>query len=60
MISDDLVKGVELSKSLRADMDADAIGGTINLTLREAPSELHYDIQANGGFNEFDKILEEL
>jgi len=55
MISDDLVKGVELSKSLRADMDADAIGGTINLTLREAPSELHYDIQANGGFNDLTK-----
>jgi TonB-dependent receptor len=55
MISDDLVKGVELSKSLRADMDADAIGGTINLTLREAPSDFHYDIQANGGFNDLIK-----
>jgi hypothetical protein len=55
MISDDLVKGVELSKSLRADMDADAIGGTINLTLREAPSDFHYDIQANGGFNDLTK-----
>jgi TonB-dependent receptor len=55
MISDDLVKGVELSKSLRADMDADAIGGTINLTLREAPTEFHYDIQANGGFNDLTK-----
>ena len=36
MLSDDLVKGVELSKSLRADMDADAIGGTVNFTLNEA------------------------
>ena len=51
IISDDLVKGVELSKSLRANMDADAIGGTINLTLKEAPSGLHYDIQSNGGYN---------
>jgi TonB-dependent receptor len=55
MISDDLVKGVELSKSLRADMDADAIGGTINLTLKEAPQEFHYDIQANGGYNDLTK-----
>jgi TonB-dependent receptor len=55
MISDDLVKGVELSKSLRADMDADAIGGTINLTLREAPTELRYDVQVNGGYNDLTK-----
>jgi len=55
MISDDLVKGVELSKSLRADMDADAIGGTINLTLKEAPTGLRGDIQANGGYNALTK-----
>jgi len=55
MISDDLVKGVELSKSLRADMDADAIGGTVNFTLSEAPSEFKYDIQANGGYNDLTK-----
>ena len=55
MLSDDLIKGVELSKSLRADMDADAIGGTINLTLREAPSEFKYDIQGNGGYNDLTK-----
>jgi TonB-dependent receptor len=36
-------------------MDADAIGGTINLTLREAPADFHYDIQANGGFNDLTK-----
>lgn len=51
MISDDLVKGVEVSKSLRADMDADALGGTINMTLKEAPMGLKYDILANGGYN---------
>jgi TonB-dependent receptor len=55
LISDDLVKGVELSKSLRADMDADAIGGTVNFTLNEAPTELKYDIQANGGYNDLTK-----
>jgi TonB-dependent receptor len=55
MISDDLVKGVELSKSLRADMDADALGGTINLTLKQAPSELHHDIQITGGYNALTK-----
>ena len=55
LISDDLVKGVELSKSLRPDLDADAIGGSVNLTLRQAPEGLHYDVSANGGYNQLHK-----
>ena len=55
MLSDDLVKGVEVSKSLNPSMDADAIGGTINLTLKSAPQGLHYDVQANGGYNDLTK-----
>ncbi|MGA9120392.1 MAG: carboxypeptidase-like regulatory domain-containing protein, partial [Bacteroidota bacterium] len=55
LIGDDLIKGVELSKSLRPDLDADAIGGTVNLTLRQAPEGLHYDATANGGYNELHK-----
>jgi TonB-dependent receptor len=51
LIGDDLVKAVEVSKSLRADMDADAIGGTINLTLKEAPEGFNYDVQGNGAYN---------
>ena len=55
LIGDDLIKGVELSKSLRPDMDADAIGGTVNLTLRQAPEDFHFDATANGGYNELHK-----
>jgi TonB-dependent receptor len=55
MLGDDLIKGVEVSKSLRADMDADAIGGTINLTLKSAPEGFHYNVQANGGYNDLTK-----
>ncbi|MGA9120390.1 MAG: TonB-dependent receptor [Bacteroidota bacterium] len=55
LIGDDLIKGVELSKSLRPDLDADAIGGTVNLTLREAPEGFHYDANANGGYNDLHK-----
>jgi len=51
LISDDLVKGVEVSKTLRPDMDADALGGTVNLTLKSAQSGLHYDIKGNGAYN---------
>ncbi len=51
LLSDNLVQGVEVSKTLRADMDANALGGTINLTLRTADPGLHYNIWANGGYN---------
>jgi TonB-dependent receptor len=52
LIGDDLIKGVELSKSLRPDMDADAIGGSVNLTLREAPQDFHFDVSGDGGYNQ--------
>ena len=51
LLSDDLIRGVEVSKTLRPDMDADALGGTVNLTLRTAQPGLHYDFWANGGYN---------
>lgn len=51
LISDNLVRSVEVSKTLRANMDANALGGTVNLTLRTADPGLHYSIWANGGYN---------
>ena len=54
LIGDDMVKGVEVSKTLRPDMDADALGGTVNLTLKTAPEGLHYDIRGNGGYTKLD------
>ena len=44
------MKGVEVSKTLRPDMDADALGGTVNLTLKTAQPGLHYDVWGNGGY----------
>jgi TonB-dependent receptor len=55
LIGDDLIRGVELSKSLRPDLDADAIGGSVNLTLRQAPNDFHFDVTANGGYNQLHK-----
>jgi TonB-dependent receptor len=51
LLSDNLVQGVEVSKTLRPDMDPNALGGTINLTLRTAQPGLHYSIGGNGGYN---------
>jgi TonB-dependent receptor len=51
ILSDDLIRGVEVSKSLRADMDADAFGGVVNLTLKTAEPGLHYTMSGNGAYN---------
>ncbi len=51
LLGDDLVKGVEVSKTLMPNMDADALGGTVNLTLKTAQPGLHYDVWGNGGYN---------
>jgi TonB-dependent receptor len=52
MISDDLIDCVEVSKSLMPNMDANSIGGTVNLTLKEAPMGFHSELQVNGGYND--------
>jgi hypothetical protein len=36
-------------------LDADAIGGSVNLTLRQAPEGFHFDLSANGGYNQLGK-----
>jgi len=51
ILSDDLVRGVEISKTLRPDLDADALGGTINLTLKTAEPGLHYNVTGNGRYD---------
>src|SRR6056297_2912210 len=50
MIQGDALGGIEVSKSLRADQDADAIGGTVNLRLSEAPKKRKIDLMVQGGY----------
>ena len=50
-ISQYILQGVEVYKALTPDMEANSVGGTINLKLRETPSGLHYNIMAQGGYN---------
>jgi len=51
IISDKMLEGIELSKSLTPDMDADALGGTVNLTTKEAEEGLHFNGFAQGAYN---------
>ena len=50
LVQSEMLAGIEVSKSLRADMDADALGGTVNLRLQEAPNRRKISFVAEGGY----------
>jgi len=52
MISPYMLEGIEVVKAITPDMDADALGGSINFKLREAGKEKKYDILFQGGYND--------
>jgi TonB-dependent receptor len=54
-ISSNLLSGIEVIKALTPDMDANALGGVVNLRLREAPSGLHFDALTQGNYNSTDR-----
>jgi TonB-dependent receptor len=51
-ISQYALQGVEVYKSLTADMEANSVAGTVNLKLREAPQNFHVNVMAQGGYNQ--------
>jgi TonB-dependent receptor len=55
MISSDALEGIELFKAIRPDMDGDAIGGTVNFTIRKAAEGLKGNIRLLGGYNDLKK-----
>ncbi len=57
MISANMLSGIEVYKTLTPDMDADAIGGVVNLTLREAPKGLHYNAMVQGTYNAQERFM---
>ncbi|MEM6321063.1 MAG: TonB-dependent receptor [Bacteroidota bacterium] len=52
LLSPEMLDGIEVFKSPLPDMDAEAIGGTVNLSLRRAPRELKLLAKVLGGYNE--------
>jgi len=57
-ISSNLLSGIEVIKALTPDMDANAIGGAVNLRLREAPPDFHFDLYAQGNYNAQDRVAD--
>jgi CarboxypepD_reg-like domain/TonB-dependent Receptor Plug Domain len=52
MVSPYMIKSISVYKSLTPDMDANAIGGSVNMELREAPSKWHYDLLWQSGYTQ--------
>lgn len=50
-VSSEMLDGIELSKSLTADQDADAIGGIVNLRTRVAEEGFHFNVYGTGTYN---------
>ena len=55
LVSSNMLDGISLKKVTTPDMDADVLGGTVDLRLREAPSGFKLDASAQGGYNALQK-----
>jgi TonB-dependent receptor len=57
LVASNLLDGIEVKKANTPDMDADALGGTIDLRLKEAPEGYQLNGGLQGGYNSmFNKI----
>lgn len=52
MVTPYMIKSIEVYKTLTPDMNANAIGGYVNMQLREAPSGVHGDVLWQSGYTQ--------
>ena len=52
VIPADLLQAIEVTKALTPDMEADAIGGSVNLITKMAPQKTRYSLTAGAGYND--------
>ncbi|MFT2010693.1 TonB-dependent receptor [Pontibacter sp. 13R65] len=58
LIPSDMIQTIEVNKTLTPDMDADAIGGSVNLVTRAAPNGMRVSGTLSAGYNPIrDKAL---
>jgi TonB-dependent receptor len=50
-ISQYILQGVEVYKALTPELEANSVGGTVNLKLQETPKGFHYNLMVQGGYN---------
>ncbi|WP_031526949.1 TonB-dependent receptor [Dyadobacter crusticola] len=51
LIPSDMISTIEVNKTLTPDLDADAIGGSVNLVTRAAPNGQRISATLSGGYN---------
>lgn len=51
LIPADMISSIEVSKTLTSDMDADAIGGSVDLLTRATPNKQRISATISGGYN---------
>lgn len=50
MVTPYMIKSISVYKTLTPDMNANAVGGVVNMELREAPDEFHTDLMWQSGY----------
>ena len=58
-ISSNSLDGIEVTKAITPDMDANTLGGAVNLRMKEAPEEFTLNMLAQGGYNAHDNLFDE-
>lgn len=53
IIPSNLVGRIEVTKALTPDQEANGLGGTVNVEMRNAPDELLFSIDMAAGYNQF-------
>jgi outer membrane receptor for ferrienterochelin and colicin len=51
LIPADMVQAIEVNKTLTPEMDADAIGGAVNVVTRAAPAGFRFSATTGSGYN---------
>lgn len=52
VVPSDLLQSIEVSKALTPDQDGDAIGGSVNLVMKQAPEKMRLFGGFGGGYNQ--------
>ncbi|MCX6136417.1 MAG: TonB-dependent receptor [Ignavibacteriales bacterium] len=55
MISSESLEGIEVFKATTPDMDAEAVGGVVNLKIKKAPEEQKMRLKLGPGYNQLAK-----
>jgi TonB-dependent receptor len=58
LVSSNMLDGIEVTKALTPDKDADALGGSVDLRLRNAPDKMLVDMQMQGGYTALQNVYD--